>query len=54
MTRSIRSSKFVLAFDIYGTVLDVNRIASKIAETTGVGMDSATKISQQFRTLQLE
>ena len=44
----------VLAFDIYGTILDVNAITQKIADCTGIGLEVAAELSQRFRTLQLE
>ena len=44
----------VLAFDVYGTVLDVRAIATRVSEVTGIDAERAQKFSASFRTYQLE
>ena len=46
------SSKIVLAFDVYGTLLSTESIAKKLA--THFGEDKAASISAKWRLYQLE
>jgi 2-haloacid dehalogenase len=46
------SEKVVIAFDLYGTLLDTSSIADKLAEQ--FGKDDAQAIASQWRRYQLE
>jgi len=47
-------TKTVLALDIYGTILDTNRIASSIQTNTRCSTDFARRLSELWRRYQLE
>ncbi|KZT65240.1 haloacid dehalogenase [Daedalea quercina L-15889] len=49
-----RSGVHVLAFDIYGTILNTGSITSGIKNHTGLDNEKATQLSQLWRRFQLE
>ncbi|KAI0946360.1 hypothetical protein AcW1_009836 [Taiwanofungus camphoratus] len=49
-----KSAILVLAFDIYGTLLDTNNITLGIQTHIGLAADKAAQLSQTWRKYQLE
>jgi hypothetical protein len=48
------SSSTILAFDIYGTILDTSAVSSALAECTKITSEKAKVLTQEWRKYQLE